>query len=240
MARRLAQVRTGEGEPTPDAMRAALREVISHCIYGVDINPMSVELCKVSLWMESMEPGKPLSFLDAHIQCGDSLVGVGPGLDISEIPDEAFTPAFGDDKATSSALKKRNKAERGGQMGLDVFVIRDQSDMAAWMARQAQELEAQPDETIEQVEQKALSYREYLESSQYRHRKQEFDLWTTAFFWKMEAQPSSAGILAPTQEMLRRQRSGGTLPPELVRRVDELARRLNFLHWELAFPKCLG
>jgi hypothetical protein len=114
LARRLASIRTGEGEPAPEAMRSALRVIISNCVYGVDINPMSVELCKVSLWMEALEPGKPLSFLDAHIQCGDSLVGVAPGLDISEIPDEAFNPAFGDDKATASALKKRNKRERGG------------------------------------------------------------------------------------------------------------------------------
>ncbi len=239
LARRLAQLRTGEGEPPPEALRAALREVISQCIYGVDLNPMSVELCKVSLWMEALEPGKPLSFLDAHIQCGDSLVGVAPGLEMAEIPDEAFNPAFGDDKATASALKKRNKAERGGQMGLDVFVIRDQEDLAAWMARQAQEMDALPEETAEQVGQKAQTYREYLDSPQYRRRKQEYDLWTAAFFWKMEAQPGSAGILAPTQEMLRRQRSGAysALPPELVRRVEELARRLNFLHWELAFPK---
>jgi type I restriction-modification system DNA methylase subunit len=122
LARRLASIRTGEGEPAPEAMRSALRAVISNCIYGVDINPMSVELCKVSLWMEALEPGKPLSFLDAHIQCGDSLVGVSPNLDISEIPDEAFNPAFGDDKATSSALKKRNKRERGGSCsGLSAF-----------------------------------------------------------------------------------------------------------------------
>ena len=157
-----------------------------------------------------------------------------------EIPDEAFNPCFGDDKATASALKKRNKAERGGQMGLDVFVIRDQEDLAAWMARQAQEMDALPEETAEQVGQKAQTYREYLDSPQYRRRKQEYDLWTAAFFWKMEAQPGSAGILAPTQEMLRRQRSGGTLPPELVRRVEELAERLRFFHWELAFPAVFG
>jgi hypothetical protein len=53
-----------------------MREVVAKCIYGVDRNPMAVELCKVALWMEAIEPGKPLGFLDAHIQCGDSLVGV--------------------------------------------------------------------------------------------------------------------------------------------------------------------
>ena len=54
--------------------------MIAHCIYAVDINPMAVELCKVSLWLEALEPGKPLSFLDAHIKCGNSLLGTTPEL----------------------------------------------------------------------------------------------------------------------------------------------------------------
>ena len=74
IAKRLAAVRTGEDEPSPEETRAALRAVIGRCVYGVDINPMAVELCKVSLWLEAMEPGKPLSFLDHHIQCGNSLL----------------------------------------------------------------------------------------------------------------------------------------------------------------------
>src|SRR5207302_10487353 len=72
IAKRLAAIRTGEEEPAPEARRKALRDVVGHCIYGMDINPMSVELCKVSLWMEAIEPGKPFSFLDQHIQCGNS------------------------------------------------------------------------------------------------------------------------------------------------------------------------
>ena len=46
----------------------ALRDVVTHCVYGVDVNPMAVELAKVSLWLEALEPGKPLGFLDAHIK----------------------------------------------------------------------------------------------------------------------------------------------------------------------------
>ncbi|MDP2991431.1 MAG: N-6 DNA methylase, partial [Kiritimatiellota bacterium] len=149
LARLLAQLRTGEGEPAPEAMRAALREVISNCIYGVDINPMSVELCKVSLWMEALEPGKPLSFLDAHIQCGDSLVGVSPNLDISEIPDEAFNPAFGDDKATASALKKRNKRERTGQLGMRFDVAHqpmNMDELTRWLVERATQVDAMPED----------------------------------------------------------------------------------------------
>ncbi len=236
LARRLASLRSGDEEPSPTMTRTALREVVAHCVYGVDINPMAVELCKVNLWLEALDPGKPLSFLDAHIQCGDSLVGVGPGLDISEIPDEAFTQAFGDDKVTSFALKKRNKVERSGQIGLDAYVVQDKDDLHAWIANQAQSMDTLPEETAEQVWQKAHDYKEYLNSPQYNQRKLEYDIWTAAFYWKIEAQHGSAGILAPTQEMLRRLRSGGSIPPELVRRVAELAQRNNFFHWELLFP----
>ena len=58
----------------------ALRDVIGRCLYGVDINPMAAELCRVSLWLEALEPGKPLSFLDHHIRVGNSLLGTTPEL----------------------------------------------------------------------------------------------------------------------------------------------------------------
>ena len=67
--------RTGDEEPSPEATRTALRDVVGRCLYGVDINPMAVELCKVALWMEALEPGRPLSFLDAHVRQGNSLLG---------------------------------------------------------------------------------------------------------------------------------------------------------------------
>jgi len=72
--------------------------VIGHCLYAVDINPMAVELCKVSLWLEAIEPGKPLTFLDSHVKCGNSLLGATPQLVDRGIPDGAFTPLIGDDK----------------------------------------------------------------------------------------------------------------------------------------------
>src|SRR5207244_7155617 len=55
------------GAPSPPEYRHALRQVVGRCIYGLDLNPMAVELCKVSLWMEAVEPGLPLTFLDSHI-----------------------------------------------------------------------------------------------------------------------------------------------------------------------------
>src|SRR5215813_6899301 len=114
MANRLATVRTGDDEPAPEAVRTALRDVIGRCIYGVDINPMAVELCKVSLWMEALEPGKPLSFLEHRIQCGNSLLGATPALLKNGIPDDAFKPIEGDDKEYCAEYRKQNKKERAG------------------------------------------------------------------------------------------------------------------------------
>ena len=51
------------------------RLVVEHCLYGVDINGMAVELAKLSLWLATMQPGRPLSFLDHHLKCGNSLLG---------------------------------------------------------------------------------------------------------------------------------------------------------------------
>ncbi|MCX6702867.1 MAG: N-6 DNA methylase, partial [Candidatus Wolfebacteria bacterium] len=245
LARLLAQLRTGEGEPAPEAMRAALREVISNCIYGVDINPMSVELCKVSLWMEALEPGKPLSFLDAHIQCGDSLVGVSSNLDISEIPDEAFNPAFGDDKATAAALKKRNKRERGGshsdpagQLGFrfEGTHMTSMEDLARWLAERAAQVDAMPEDDSTQVQAKAKAFDDYHATREYLKNRFELDLWTAAFFWKIPKADAET-MLAPTQQELIQLRNGGEVDARLVEGVKELSERLNFFHWELAFPK---
>ena len=52
------------------------RHVLKRCIYGVDLNPMAVELAKVSLWLDCFTLGAPLSFLDHHLKCGNSLIGV--------------------------------------------------------------------------------------------------------------------------------------------------------------------
>ncbi|WP_186647372.1 Eco57I restriction-modification methylase domain-containing protein [Fluviispira vulneris] len=72
----IAKLRTGDDSPPPLDLRMAVREVIRKCIYGLDVNPMAIDLCRVALWMESMEAGKPLTFLEHHIRVGDALLGV--------------------------------------------------------------------------------------------------------------------------------------------------------------------
>ncbi|MDJ0576344.1 MAG: N-6 DNA methylase [Xenococcaceae cyanobacterium MO_234.B1] len=110
IGKELAKVRTGESQPGVEPIREAIRDVIQHCIYGVDLNPLAVDLCKVALWIEGFNRGKPLSFLDHRIKCGNSLVGV---LDLAclhkGIPDNAYKAVTGDDKTIASQIKKENK-----------------------------------------------------------------------------------------------------------------------------------
>jgi len=89
----LARVRTGDEYPTEAEIQAARRDVLAHCIYAVDVNPMAVELCKVSLWINASVADKPLSFLDHHIKCGNSLIGATPELMDKGVPYEALPPA---------------------------------------------------------------------------------------------------------------------------------------------------
>jgi hypothetical protein len=239
LARRLARIRTGEDEPSPGALRAAMRDVVRHCLYGVDLNDMAVELCKVALWMESLEPGKPLSFLDAHIQCGNSLIGVTPGLDISEIPDDAFQPVTGDDKATATGLRRRNKKEREGQLALD-FAGKEQEDVtaqtAAWRAQQMAVLGASAEDDVAQVHAKETAYAAYLKSEKYRWSRLECDVWTAAFFWPMaKGDPTTAA--APTQAVLQDVRAGKLKRhEELLREVQRIAKQHQFFHWALQYP----
>ena len=77
---------------------------------------MAVELCKVALWIEALEPGKPLTFLDSRIRCGDSLIGVFDYETLRRgIPDEAYKPLTGDDKDTAGAYARHNKQQREGK-----------------------------------------------------------------------------------------------------------------------------
>ena len=233
LAKRLASIRTGDEEPAPEALRAALREVIGHCIYGVDINPMSVELCKVSLWMEALEPGKPLSFLDQHIQCGNSLMGATPALLARGIPDEAFTPIEGDDKTVCSEFKKRNKKEREGQLSLFG------ADMQPWdklgdLAASVLHLEQVDDSTIEGVRRKQAEYEALVRSNAYEYGRLWADAWCAAFVWKKTRE-----FAYPiTEEVFRKiERNPFDVATWMRDEIKRLAGQYQFFHWHLAFPE---
>ena len=119
IATRLARHRA-DGTPALSDFRHALRDVARSCLHGVDRNPMAVELTKVALWIETVDPGLPLGFFDAQIRCGDALLGV---FDLkvlqTGIPDAAYKPLTGDDKDTARYYLQANRAATSGQAGFD-------------------------------------------------------------------------------------------------------------------------
>ncbi|MCK5804211.1 MAG: N-6 DNA methylase, partial [Lentisphaeria bacterium] len=231
IAKRLAAVRTGEDEPSPDATRSALRDVIGRCIYGVDINPMAVELCKISLWMEAMEPGKSLGFLDHHIKCGNSLLGTTPALMADGIPNDAFKPIEGDDKIVCKDLKAQNKRERGGQMALGEMLDRRTT---ADLSTSFEQLANEDDASVEARARKAAHYRALVQSPEYANAWLLADAWCAAFVLpKM-----SLDDLAVTHRRFRTWEAD----PERVRQEDRqtirgVADEYQLFHWYLAFPE---
>jgi hypothetical protein len=178
IARRLAVLRAGDEEPSLELLRHTLREVISHCIYGVDINPMSVELCKVALWLEAMEEGKPLSFLDHHIRCGNSLLGATPALIAEGIPDDAFNAIEGDNKKACAALKKLNARERKG-FG-ELFEAEDRAAFER-LQQAAVTVENLPDDSVTAVEQKSAAFDKLLHDCDFEKAVMLANLWCASF-----------------------------------------------------------
>ena len=230
IARRLAQVRTGDEEPSPDAVRASLRDVIGRCLYGIDLNPMAVELCKVSLWMEAMDPGKPLSFLDHHIVLGNSLLGTTPRLLGEGIPDEAFAPLEGDDRRVVADLRRRNRQERGGQQVLAFGPA--VSDLVRPVAEALEALEALPADSPAQLARKELAWADLQASAASARAKLVADAWCAAFV--IEKRP---GVPVLTQGMLRQLIAApDRVDPALRDEVGRLAEQYRFFHPHLTFP----
>ncbi|MCL5942630.1 MAG: N-6 DNA methylase [Actinobacteria bacterium] len=231
IAKRLATVRTGDEEPSPEAQRAALRDVIGHCLYGVDLNPMAVELCKVSLWMEALEPGKPLSFLDHRILCGNSLLGATPALLAAGVSDEAFKPLEGDDKQVVSALRKQNRRERTGQGTLFAGTLPALDTRA--LAETHVHIDHLPDDSPAGVHAKEERYRRLAASPEFRRAKLAADAWCAAFVCRKSL---GAPPAVTHDAFLRLAEDPESVPAAMRAEVERLAEEYRFFHWHLTFP----
>ncbi|MCE7009970.1 N-6 DNA methylase [Kibdelosporangium philippinense] len=233
IAKRLAAARTGDPEPPDAAVRTALREVVGRCIYGVDVNPMAVELAKVSLWLEAMERGKPLAFLDANLKVGNSLLGTTPRLLREGVPDAAFAVLQGDEAPVVRSLKQDNTKTRDRQGNL--FRIDEiQVDNAAEAATAAQIVSTLPDSLEDLHVQAARAKDELLESPSHRASKLIANTWCAAFVQLKTKATRGAAITDAVLHSLAADPSSAS--KDLVELVDGLARDYRFFHWHLEFP----
>lgn len=238
----------GHGQPSPADEHHALRQVVGHCVFGVDRNPMALELCKVALWLESVEPGRPLGFLDAHLRCGDALLGVH---DLSVlragIPNEAFAPLkdvladsgiaghWVDDRDAGSALRRRNAGERAKPTlplaGLNLGIP---EELDAVLARLSSD-----DLGLADVEAKRQLFEKTRADGTLTWRLlRACDLWTAAFFSVKRPVERQGRERTPTSDTVWRFLADpSSLAPHIAEEAEALRKQYRFFHWPLEFPE---
>ncbi|MDO8812285.1 MAG: hypothetical protein Q7J38_09700 [Gallionella sp.] len=239
IATELAIVRTGEEQPSPSAFRSAIRDVIRNCIYGVDLNPLAVELCKVALWLEAHSPGEPLNFLDHHIKCGNAIVGFASREEAERgVPDEAFKTMPGDDKDTAALLRKRNKQERKdhetGQLPLSPSLQKQLDDiLRGW-----RDLATLPEHTPDEIEVKKARYLAFSESDDAYLLNQIAAIPIAQFYLPKAADNLQKFV---TDATYRRYWKGEMSPQgQATAEAWAMAERKRFFHWFLEFPEIIG
>ena len=196
------------------------RMVLKRCIYGVDKNRLTVELAKVSLWLHSFTVGAPLSFLDHHLRCGDSLIG----LHVSEVATDL---------------------NRLGRMSASSAISGAEQATTAM-----QEIEDMSDADIAEVQKSASLFHEVEQTTSDIRRLMDILTglrWQTAGMKKKDRETFESSIVE-TLDMHPRRAYGllatGAAPgvdvsPEysqLWEQTRSIADDEGFLHWEVAFP----
>lgn len=237
-ARRIAEVvarlNASDGNPLPADYRHALRDVVAHCIYGVDKNPMAVELARTALWLEAYTPDRPLTFLDHHLRCGDALLGV---LDASilenGIPDKAFNELSGDDKPVVKALRKANREalkaiEKARQQSRIMLSLDFEADSALVA------LEALPDDTLAELDAKRSAYRNAEARIATSRSRLAADLFVAAFVMPKTAEMERS---VPTSQDQWLVLNGSDARPGVAATATDAARLAQAFHWWQAFPQ---
>lgn len=255
-ARRIAEVlvekrleKMSDAAPSQALYRKALRDVITNCIYGVDLNEMAVELTRTALWLEGYEPGKPLEFLNHHIKCGNSLVGVYD-LNVlnNGIPDAAYTVLSGDEKDVALEAKKINEKERkelcvkadknGKVYRASYFDFGDnpqnvQKSLALLMAK----ISFTGNDTLEDEEKKEKLYNELLQNEEYVLLKTAADLYTATFFVKKDKDnelkiPSTKDLFD-----IKRKLPEDSAKKGIREEAVNISKQYKFFHWKIEFPE---
>ncbi len=203
------------------ADRAGWRRLVAQrCLYGVDLNPMAVQLARLSLWLATLATDRPLTFLDHHLRAGDSLVG-----------------------ASIADLARRAPGTRRAARREAVLPLFETPEFAAalgdtWEGRTRLALD--PDETVAAVRRKArLAAQLAGDEAPLARWRRAADLWCAAWFWPDPlAAPNAREFPAFADACLGRP---SVLAPHVVAERLETARTVaahhRFFHWTLEFPE---
>ena len=218
-----ATIRQGEARPgdIDERDRAGFRRLVAQrCLFGVDLNPMAVQLARLSLWLTTLAADLPLTFLDHHLSIGDSLIGASPA-------DLASRPPGGGRSTSSRALP--------------LFASVDFDEALREVLPARLRLAAVADDTPDTVHEKERTFdRLSGPGSPLARWRSVCDTWCAGWFWPGRT-PSPAGFA----ELVRSMLGGNTTVPvhqlrEWQATAREIAAELRPLHWSLEFPEVFG
>lgn len=262
----IAEGRSINERITTDDLARFKRRIAEKCIYGVDLNPLAVELAKVSLWLETLAHDRPLTFLDAHLRCGNALIGAplrdqAGKLDFSRLvilPTEAYGKASKEDtqafKDLLEEVKKNNKKQlkqsikeiQAGQLSL-IGGAELQQIVADYEQRRVQLEESDENKNMEEavvlVHRKEELLKEAFTSreSQVRRFKQLCDLWCSTWFWPIDADvPPPTTVTYYDLAGIIFDRPGHLVlddAEKYLQIASSVAKDRRFFHWEVEFPE---
>ncbi len=216
------------------------RAVVEHCVYGVDLDPLAVELARVALWVETLDKRLPFTFLDHKLRCGDALVGAWldrfrdcPLLCFArKSPDEKYKGVHHPANVWHKALKAKRAAAVAeqvdlidGQIPLQAQGTSDEDLKAAVerVRRLYRDLRAVP---AGRPDERARIWRDRIQTDEALARVREaFDTWCALWFWpldQLDAMPLPTELPAPDEAARA-----------VVRALRDTKR---FFHWEIEFP----
>ena len=188
------------------------RRVVESCVYGVDLNPMAVELAKLSLWLHTVAKGEPLSFLDHHIRCGNSLIGAKIG-NLSNLPE--------------LRRSRRQTSETQTEIPME-FPFTDRVATAIGHYLLIEEMESR---TADQIH--AKEHQLDIAQKMLRFHKGVANLWTSVYFGNDLSQSDYHQALNALHS-----RDTDALENLLsYQRAQGIAKEKRFFHWEIEFPE---
>ena len=223
-------------------LRARLRRyVVERCIFAVDVDPLSVELCRLSLWIETMDRELPFGFLDHKIKCGNALIGTWFDQ-FQHYPAMAWKNRDGGDRnhGNGQHFEKNERTQklkgfvenqlkphlRLALHGPDLFQDDLQAQIVLAHRGALEALTAMHAMPVQDAKKRSEAYRrDFLGSEAWRALKEAMDLWCACWFWpidEIENAPLPSAFTNPS--------------PDTRKVAAEVAARERFFHWELEFP----
>ena len=190
------------------------RRVVESCVYGVDLNPMAVELAKLSLWLHTVAKGEPLSFLDHHIRCGNSLIGAKIE-NLSNLPE----------------LKKSRRKSGTNETQTEIPMEFPFTDRVATAIGHYLLIEETESRTADQIHAKERELD--IAQQMLRSHKGVANLWTSVYFGNKVSRSTYHQAL----NALRSRDTDALENLPSYRQAQEIAKEKQLFHWEIEFPE---